>query len=112
MLKKGELREVLGELNLEVTDDDLTNPAEKRVKTIYEHMIELFLHQRREDMLAPSLASIDMLEYPEMHEESLEKMAFVKAWCAPRAWSARSVSPVPSPCPLAPAPARPPTASP
>ena len=93
MLKRVELREVLAELGMEVTDDDLTNPAETRVKQLYEHLIELLLHQRREDMLAPSLVSIDLLEHPEMHEESLEKMAFVKAWCTPRA---RSVPPMPS----------------
>ena len=81
LLKKAEIRVTLGELNIPVTEDDLENPAGWKVKQIYEHLIELLLNQRREEMTTPVFSAIEQLEFPELHEESVAVMAFLKAWC-------------------------------
>ena len=78
LLPVREIRDTCGELRIAVTEDDLTNPAGWKVKQIYEQLIELLLNQRREDML-PSLNGMAELEFPELHEESVPMVAFIKA---------------------------------
>ena len=81
ILKVDEIRDTMNELQINLTNDDLTQPAGWKVKQIYEQLIELLLNQRREDML-PSLNGMAELEFPELHEESVPMIAFLKAWCA------------------------------
>ena len=81
MLPPREICATCAELAINVVEDDLTNPAGWKVKQIYEQLIELLLNQRREDML-PSLNGMAELEFPELHEESVPMIAFLKAWCA------------------------------
>ena len=47
LLKLQELVSTLGELNIQVTNDDLLNPAGWKVKQIYEQLVELMLNMRR-----------------------------------------------------------------
>ena len=83
ILKVDEIRDTMNELQINLTNDDLTQPAGWKVKQIYEQLIELLLNQRREDMAQPALSGLDELDYPELHEESIPMIAFLKAWCAP-----------------------------
>ena len=80
LLPVREIRDTFGELRIQVTEDDLANPAGWKVKQIYEQLIELLLNQRREDMAQPSFGGIAELEFPELHEESVPMTAFLKAW--------------------------------
>ena len=80
MLPVREIRDTCHELDITLTDDDLNNPAGWKVKQIYERMIELLLNQRREDVAQPAFSGIEMLENPELHEESVPMIAFLRAW--------------------------------
>jgi hypothetical protein len=82
LLKAREIQEIFAELGIPVVEDDLINPAGWKVKQIYEELIGLLLQQRREDMALPSFTAGEQLEYPELHEESVPTMSFLKAWCA------------------------------
>ena len=80
MLKPREIVEILGELGIAMTEEELSNPAGWKVKTIYEQVIELRLNLRREDMAQHAFDAVDHLEFPELHEESVPTLAFFKAW--------------------------------
>lgn len=82
LLPVKEIRETLKELNILISEDDLVNPAGWKVKQMYEQLLELLLGQRMQDMVQPSFAGSEELEYPELHEESVPMIAFLKAWCA------------------------------
>ena len=74
-----EIRDTLNELGIVMTEDDLANPAGWKVKQIYEKLIELLLNQKKEEMAQPAFNHIDLLEFPELHEESVPMVAFIKA---------------------------------
>ena len=79
ILKVDEIRDTMNELQINLTNDDLTQPAGWKVKQIYEKLIELLLNQKKEEMAQPAFNHIDLLEFPELHEESVPMVAFIKA---------------------------------
>ena len=79
ILKNQDILLCLSELSIEATEDDLVNPTSGKVQLMYSQFIEILLNQRREDMLQPSFSGIDALEYPELHEESVPTMGFLKS---------------------------------
>jgi kinetochore protein Nuf2 len=78
-LKPSEIRSTLAELDIVVSDDDLKKPAPFRVKQIYEQLVQLILGLRREDMAQPVFSGIEELDHPELHEESIPMITFLKA---------------------------------
>lgn len=86
LLKLNEIRETFAELGIVINEDDLATPAGWKVKQIYEKLNELLLHQKREDLREqPAFNQLDVqLEYPELHEESVQMIAFMKAWYVTR----------------------------
>lgn len=79
LLKNQEILLCLNELSIEAADDDLTNPTSGKVQLIYSQLIELLLNERREEMLQPKFAGMAELEFPELHDESVSTMAFIRA---------------------------------
>ena len=82
LLPMREIKDTLAELKIVVTEEELKEPAGWKIKGIYEQLIELLLAQWREDMVQPAFAGMDELEFPELHEDSVPMMAFLKAWSA------------------------------
>jgi kinetochore protein Nuf2 len=79
LLPLREIRATLSELEIQVIDEDLANPMGNKVRLIYEQLIDVLLHMKREERLQPALNASEHLEYPELHEESVPTIAFVKA---------------------------------
>lgn len=79
LLPMREIKDTLAELKIVVTEEELKEPAGWKIKGIYEQLIELLLAQWREDMVQPAFAGMDELEFPELHEDSVPMMAFLKA---------------------------------
>ena len=79
MLSVRDIRETLPELDIHVTEDDLNNPTPLRVKQIYEQFIELLLHVAPREMAQPGLHNAELLEYEELHQESVPMMAYIRA---------------------------------
>ena len=48
---------------------------------VMSQLVELLLNQKQEDTAQPQFSGIDMLEYLELHEESVPAMGFIAAWC-------------------------------
>ena len=82
LLQSDEILTVLRELTIDATSDDLINPTPQKVHVVFSQLVELLLNQKQEDTAQPQFSGIDMLEYPELHEESVPAMAFITAWCA------------------------------
>ena len=82
MLPPREICATCAELSITVCEEDLTSPAGWKVKQIYERLIELLLNQSRESMAQPTFVGMDALDFPELHEESVPMIAFLKAWYA------------------------------
>mmetsp|Transcript_42730 Transcript_42730/g.106345 ORF Transcript_42730/g.106345 Transcript_42730/m.106345 type:complete len:450 (+) Transcript_42730:39-1388(+) len=79
ILPNKEIVHLLNEISIEVVDDDLLNPTSGKVQLLYQQLVELLLNQRREDMLQPQFAGMAELEFPELHDESVSTMAFLRA---------------------------------
>ena len=84
MLPLKEICETCAEVSIALTEEDLKNPADWKVKQLYEQFIELLLNQRRDEMAQPAFSGMQELENPELHEESIPMISFLKAWCAHR----------------------------
>ena len=82
LLHSEEILTVLRELTIDATSDDLINPTPQKVHVVFSQLVELLLNQKQEDTAQPQFKGIDMLEYPELHEESVPAMGFITAWCA------------------------------
>ena len=86
LLPPSEILIVLKELNIDAQKDDLDNPVPVKVHAMFWQLIELLLNQRQEDLAQAQFKGLDMLEFPELHDESVPMIGFVTAWCA-EAWS-------------------------
>lgn len=79
LLNKQELISTLGELDIQVTNDDLLNPAGWKVKQVYEQLVELMLCMRREDIQQGPFEALEELEHRELHDESVPMIGFLRA---------------------------------
>ncbi|KAL3899704.1 MAG: hypothetical protein SGPRY_012599 [Prymnesium sp.] len=79
ILQNKEIVLVLNELQIEAVEDDLLHPTSGKVQLVYQQLIELLLNQRREDMVQPQFAGMAELEFPELHDESVSTIAFLRA---------------------------------
>lgn len=79
LLSAKEILLCLSELSVECIEDELLNPTSGKVQMMYSQFIEMLLNQRREDMVSPAFQAMEELEFPELHEDSVPTMGFLKA---------------------------------
>ena len=79
-LRPKEILLCLHELQIPCLEDELQNPTSGKVQHMYGQFIELLLNQRRDDMVSPVFQALEELEFPELHEDSVPTMGFLKAW--------------------------------
>lgn len=79
MMNKSELIVCLDEMGCVVTEEELTKPKPDVVKHIYETIIEVCMGIRREELNQPKFGGLDALEFPELHEDSIPFVAFLRA---------------------------------
>lgn len=79
MLKDQEILECLHELQIQTSMDELKKPTQFKVQSIYQQFVEKLLNQKQEDMAQPSFSGMEELEYPELHEDSVPQIGFLKA---------------------------------
>lgn len=89
----------LRELQVNAQEADLVNPTPQTVHSIYTHFLDILMNVTRDDLMQPQFTST--LEHPELHEDSIPMLTFLRAWCG----SGR-LSPPPRPLPRARAPWR------
>uniref|UniRef100_A0A7S1ZLE0 Kinetochore protein Nuf2 N-terminal domain-containing protein n=1 Tax=Trieres chinensis TaxID=1514140 RepID=A0A7S1ZLE0_TRICV len=84
ILKNGDILQCMSEIGIDLTQDVLKEPHrhKDRVRETFLVLIEMGLGMTEERLRSPSGAIIEKrksLAYPEMHEESLSELKFLKA---------------------------------
>jgi kinetochore protein Nuf2 len=75
-LQPHEIVACMGELNIPITDEDLRKPNPATIRHIYIRLLELLTYITKEEMEQPHFDAIHVLEFPELHEESIPELAF------------------------------------
>ncbi|KAJ3047943.1 kinetochore-associated Ndc80 complex subunit nuf2 [Rhizophlyctis rosea] len=80
ILKPSELRDCMQDLQIPFSDEDLQKPSQHRVLAVYEAFAEILMGVTRESALQQqhNFAIMQILEYPDMHAESIGLMSFYR----------------------------------
>ena len=69
----------LQELNINVEEADITKPEHTVMRMVYENFVDLLMGVTNGDINQPNVfGAIEVLENPELHEESLSRLHFHK----------------------------------
>jgi kinetochore protein Nuf2 len=68
----------LRDLQIPCTDEDLKKPTPVRVLAMYEQLTELLVSIPRDDSAFPSFAAMEILEHPNLHNDSMAMMGFYR----------------------------------
>jgi chromosome segregation ATPase len=71
----------LHELNIPVTEDEMTNPEKNKdqYKRILEHLTGICTGISQQEILQPAFSGLSVLMYPELHEESIPQINTFRA---------------------------------
>ncbi|KAJ3306519.1 kinetochore-associated Ndc80 complex subunit nuf2, partial [Blyttiomyces sp. JEL0837] len=78
MLKPSELVSCILELHIQVTPEDLERPQPTRIMAIFEAFTDILMGISRDQFSQPNFATMEMLEYPDLHQDSICLMAFYR----------------------------------
>jgi len=83
MLKGGEILQCMSELSVPLTEADLMEPEKNKanIRRAMVYLIELCTGVTRDSLSTPAFAGLNALSFPELHEDSIPELAFVRA-CA------------------------------
>ncbi|DBA98352.1 hypothetical protein WJX82_002463 [Trebouxia sp. C0006] len=79
ILSNQELLPCLKEMDLPLTGEQISKPTFEILQRIYEILVTTLLGVTREELQQPVFMAIDTLEYPELHDESIPTLAFIKS---------------------------------
>ncbi|KAA6429433.1 MAG: kinetochore Nuf2, partial [Trebouxia sp. A1-2] len=79
ILSNQELLPCLKEMDLPLTAEQISKPTFEILQRIYEILVTTLLGVTREELQQPVFMAIDTLEYPELHDESIPTLAFIKS---------------------------------
>ena len=78
ILKMNDILQCMDDLNIPLNEQDITKPNPQQLQKIYESFLEIFKGVPKERFSQPRFELLDMLEYPELHNNSLTLIAFYK----------------------------------
>ena len=78
ILGNNEIIACLGELDIPLTEQDLLRPHPDTLYRAYEEIVCLLCGQTREAMYAPDLEAADVLEFPELYEDAIGNLKFLR----------------------------------
>ena len=78
LLKKSEIVSCCNELNIPITENDLTQPHLSVVRTVYELFVELLTGISKDQMQQIQFSALDTLSFPELYEEAIPEVTFLK----------------------------------
>ncbi|EIE22059.1 hypothetical protein COCSUDRAFT_9178, partial [Coccomyxa subellipsoidea C-169] len=78
ILADHELLPCMKEMDLQLSAATLAKPTPEVVRPIYESVITTLMGITREEQQQPVFMAIDALEFPELHDESIPYMTFVR----------------------------------
>ena len=79
ILGNHEILACLNELEMQAEDSQLSKPNYDFVRQLYENLVVLLVGITREEMQQPVFNAIDALEFPELHDESIASITFIKS---------------------------------
>jgi len=79
ILKNSEIVQCLNELGLDVTEDTLTRCRADALHGIYEQLMMECLDLTKDDVHQPKFYGLDALKHPELHDESVPALHFVRS---------------------------------
>lgn len=78
-LKLTEILTTLKELDIPANSEDIKNPQAGSVRIIYENFLAYLMGVEKEHFSQPQFSAIDKLSYPDLHDESIPELAFIRA---------------------------------
>jgi kinetochore protein Nuf2 len=79
MLKNSEIVQCLGELRVHMEEESLAKAKPDQLRHIYELLLCDCLDMTKEELYQPKFHGLDSLKHPELHEESVPVLHFVRA---------------------------------
>eukprot|EP00884_Botryococcus_braunii_P004542 jgi/Botrbrau1/14089/Bobra.182_3s0035.1 len=77
VLGDAELLPCLREMDVPISAAQLAKPTYEVVRSVFEAVVTLLMGVTREELQQPVFAAIDVLDFPELHDESIPFMAFM-----------------------------------
>ena len=78
VLKNNEILQFMADLEIPFTEQDILKPSSHRMLQVYEAFTEQLMGISREHYSQPSFACIELLEHPDIHQESLALIGFYR----------------------------------
>ena len=78
LMKIAEIVKCMEYMNVSITEQDISKPNPAKIQKVYETMLEIFKGIPRDLFQKPNLDLLDMLEYPDLHNNSLPLISFYK----------------------------------
>uniref|UniRef100_A0A7S3A1N2 Kinetochore protein NUF2 n=1 Tax=Rhodosorus marinus TaxID=101924 RepID=A0A7S3A1N2_9RHOD len=76
ILSPDEIFQCLGELQIPFSEDYLRKPSADSVRALFEQFLELLMGSSKEELSQPVFGAVDVISYPELHEDSIPFLAF------------------------------------
>ena len=64
--------------NIDLTEKHLTKPEPEVMRSLYEKMVESFIGVSLEELGNPLFGDFNSFEYPQLHEESIFEITFLR----------------------------------
>lgn len=77
-LKIPEIVQCMNDLQIPFSEDDIRKPSPARVVALLDTFLDMFMGISREQLSQPNFTVMEMLEYPDLHQDSLALMAFYR----------------------------------
>ncbi|KAJ3095966.1 kinetochore-associated Ndc80 complex subunit nuf2 [Phlyctochytrium planicorne] len=77
-LKPSEILTCMSDLQIPFSIEDLEKPSTQRILTIFESFTSILMGVSREQFAQPNFAAMEILEYPDLHQESIVLMGFYR----------------------------------
>ena len=78
-LKNSEIVQILEELRIPLTENDILKPNPQTIQRVYELFLELFMGISTTALGSqPNFEVVDLLEHPEIHLDAIAIMSFYK----------------------------------
>ncbi|KAJ3415273.1 kinetochore-associated Ndc80 complex subunit nuf2 [Chytridiales sp. JEL 0842] len=78
VLKPSEIVTCMAELQIPITIEDLEKPTAPRMIAVFESCTDILMGVAREQFSQPNFAVMEILEHPDLHQESITLMSFYR----------------------------------
>lgn len=77
-LRNAEILQCMEDLRIPVSESDLAKPVSVTVQRMYEAFVDIFMGASRDNLQHANLAVAEILEYPELHVDSIGLVSFYR----------------------------------